>query len=271
MIWNAKNGCVHIGQTDMNYVSFGYGRKVLIVLPGLSDGLLTVKGKALLLAKPYVKFFREYTVYMFSRKNEMPEGYSIRDMAADQAKAFKELGITKASVMGVSQGGMIAQFLAIDYPELIEKLVLVVSAPRVNDIIHQAVCAWIEMAAAGDHKRLMIDTAEKGYSERYLRKYRKIYPVIGKLGKPNNYNRFLINANAILGFDAYEELCKIICPTYIIGGEEDRTVGVKASYEMKEKIAHSEVYIYKGLGHAAYEEATDFYQRVYDFLNENQS
>lgn len=266
MIWNAKNGCVHIGETNMNYVSFGHGSKAFIVLPGLSDGLLTVKGKALLLAKPYLKFFQDYTVYMFSRKNEMPEDYSIRDMAADQAKALKELRITKVSVMGVSQGGMIAQFLAIDYPELVEKLVIAVSAPRVNEIIHNAVSAWMEMAVAGDQKSLMIDTAEKGYSEKYLKKYRKLYPVIGKIGKPRNYDRFLINAKAILGFDAYEELYKIICPTYIIGGDEDKTVGVKASYEMKEQIEHSELYIYKGLGHAAYEEAEDFYQRVYAFL-----
>ena len=106
MFWNAKNGCVHIGETDMNYVSFGHGSNAFIILPGLSDGLLTVKGKALLLAKPYVKFFQEYTVYMFSRKNKMPKDYSVRDMAANQAKALKELGITKASVMGVSQGGI---------------------------------------------------------------------------------------------------------------------------------------------------------------------
>ena len=117
MLWNAQNGTVKIGDMDMYYVSFGYGSKTLVVLPGLSDGLTTVKGKALLLASPYKRFFKDYTVYMFSRKNEMPEGYSIRDMASDQAKVLKKLGITRANVMGGSQGGMIAQFLAIDYPK----------------------------------------------------------------------------------------------------------------------------------------------------------
>ena len=47
-----KNGCVAIGETDMYYVSFGHGDKNLVVLPGLSDGLSTVKGKALLLKAP---------------------------------------------------------------------------------------------------------------------------------------------------------------------------------------------------------------------------
>ena len=266
MLWNAKNGCVNIGDTDMDYVSFGYGSKTLVLLPGLSDGLVTVKGKALLLAKPYRIFFKNYTVYMFSRKNKIPEGYSIRDMAADQARVLQNLGITKACVMGVSQGGMIAQYLAIDYPEMIEKLVIAVSAPKVNEVIQDCVGRWIKFAEQGDHKSLMVDIAEKGYSEKYLKKYRNLYPILGKIGRPENYNRFFINANAILGFDAYEELDKIACPTYIIGGNEDKTVGVKASYEMKDKIKDSELYIYKGLGHAAYDEAKDFNGRIYEFL-----
>ena len=113
----------------MSYASFGHGPRVLVILPGLSDGLATVRGKALFLAAPYRKFFDNWTVYMFSRKDEMPEGYSIREMAQDQAEVLKLLGLEKVSVMGVSQGGMIAQLLAAEYPELVEKLVIAVSAP----------------------------------------------------------------------------------------------------------------------------------------------
>ena len=266
MLWNAKNGCVTVGDTKMHYVSFGQGSKVFLVLPGLSDGLTTVKGKALFLVKPFAKFLDEYRVYMFSRKNDMLEGYSIREMAADQATALKKLGITKVNVLGVSQGGRIAQYMAIDFPELVEKLVITVSAPRVNEMIQDNVSAWMKMAQDGDHRSLMIDTTEKGYSEQYLKKCRRIYPMLGMVGKPRTYDRFFRNAEAILGFDAYEELHKIVCPTYIIGGEEDKTVGVNASYELKENIKNSKIHIYPGLGHAAYEEAKDFYDRVYEFV-----
>ena len=266
MFWNAKNGSVTLDNTEMSYVSFGYGKKVFVVLPGLSDGLTTVRGKALLLATSYREFFKEYTVYMFSRKNKMPEGYSIQDMAEDQAKALKELGIDKVSIMGVSQGGMIAQAFAIDYPEMVEKLIVVVSAPRANELIQENVRAWIELALQGNHKNLMIDTAEKGYTEEYLKKYRKMYPLLGMVGKPKSYDRFLVNARAILGFDVQDELDRIVCPTYIIAGGADKTVGVEASYKMKERIAKSELYVYEDLGHAAYEEAKDFYHRVYEWL-----
>ena len=265
-IWNAKNGSVRIDGTSMSYVSFGYGSKYLILLPGLSDGLTTVAGKALLLAKPYKLFFRDYTVFMFSRKNDLPDGYSIRDMAADQAKALRILGLEKVSVMGVSQGGMIAQYLAIDFPEMVDKLIIAVSAPRANDLVQSCISNWTALAEKRDHKQLMIDTAERSYSAGYLKKYRKIYPVIGFIGKPSDYRRFRINAKAISAFDAVGDLEKITCPTLIIGGEQDRIVGIDASYELHDHIHDSRIIVYEGLGHAAYEEAKDFNRRVFDFL-----
>ena len=267
MLWNAKNGRVEINGSEMFYVSFGKGKRILIILPGLSDGLATVKGKALLLAAPYVKYLDQYTVYMFSRRDPIPEKYSIGEMAADQAAALKKLGIGKCCVLGVSQGGMIAQYLSISYPEMVEKLVLAVSAPRANEISRKCIEKWISLAKKGDHKALMIDTAEKSYSEMYLKKYRKLYPVIGLIGRPKNYRRFLTNAGAILSFDASTELDKISCPTLIIAGSDDRIVGPEASYEMHAEIAGSELFVYDGLGHAAYEEAPDFNERVFSFLS----
>ena len=69
-------------------------------------------------------------VYIFSRKSNLKYGYSTREMAKDQANAMKAIGISNAMIVGVSQGGMIAQYLAIDYPELVKKLVLAVTVSR---------------------------------------------------------------------------------------------------------------------------------------------
>lgn len=266
MFGNAKNGIVKIGDTEMHYASFGTGEKALVLLPGLSDGLATVQGKAALLARPYRLFFDRFTVYLFSRKERMPEGYSIRDMAEDQATALRSLGIDRAAVIGVSQGGMIAEYLAIDHPELVEKLVLAVTAPCCSSMIEANVARWVEMAQRGAHKELMIDTSENSYSEARLKKMRKLYPLIGLIGKPKTYERFFRNADAILRFDALPELDKIQCPTLILAGEQDRTVGVEASYTLHERIKNSALHVYPGLGHAAFEEAPDFNQRVFDFL-----
>lgn len=63
------------------------------------------------------------------------------------------------------------------------------------------------------------------------------------------------------------ELNNIICPTLIIGGDNDKIVGVTSSVELTDKIKDSELFIYKGLGHAAYEEAKDFNNRVLNYLS----
>ena len=262
-----KNGCVSCGDTEMFYVSFGSGEKKLVVLPGLSDGLATVEGKALLLSPPYRKFSRDYTVYLFSRKNRMPSGYSIRDMAEDQVRAMQELGIRRACVLGVSQGGMIAQMMAIGHPETVTGLILAVTAPNANPVAQEAVSGWIEMALRGDHTALMVDTAERMYSRRYLQKNRRLFPLLARFTKPRSYDRFLKNARAILAFDCRGELAEIRCPTLILAGSEDRTVGTEAACELNRAIADSELYVYEGLGHGVYEEAKDFYDRVLAFCD----
>ena len=271
MLWNAKNGRAALKEGTMSYVSFGSGQRKLVLLPGLSDGLATVEGKALLLARPYRMFFQDFTVYLFSRREPLPADHTIRDMAADQAEALKALGVERACVLGVSEGGMIAQYMAVDHPDLVEKLVLAVTAPRVNETILACVPGWMDMAQRGDHKALMIDTAERSYSPAYLKKYRRMYPVLGLVGKPKSYDRFLANARAILAFDASGELSRIACPTLILGGEADRIVGVEASRQLAEAVPGSRLYLYPGLGHAAYEEAKDFNRRVFDFLMEQRS
>lgn len=266
MIWNARNGSVPVGDTEMDYVSFGRGERKLVILPGLSDGLTTVRGKALMLAPGYHMFFDEYTVYMFSRKRNMPADYTIRGMADDQACAMRQMDIRGAYVMGVSQGGMIALYLAAEHPETAAKLVIAVSAARIPEMTADSVGQWIEYARKGDHRSLMIDTAEKSYSEKYLKRYRKMYPLIGHIGRPENYSRFMTEASSVLSFDATDVLDRISCPVLVIAGEDDRIVGVQASYELHEKIPGSALHVYPGLGHAAYEEAPDFNKRVRSFF-----
>lgn len=262
MQFSAKNG--RTGDTD--YVRFGSGERVLIMLPGLGDGLRTVKGTALPMALMYRKLAKDFTIYMFSRKNDLPEGHTTRDMAYDLAKAMEALGIEKASVLGVSMGGMIAQHLAIDHPEKIEKLILVVTASRPNPLLTESVEEWIAQAEQGNHTALMDSNVRKIYSERYYRQNKWLIPIMGKLTKPRSYCRFFVQAQACLTHDAYEALPKITAPTFVIGGDQDRCLGGDASRELAARIPGAKLHMYPQWGHGLYEEAKDFIGLVLSFL-----
>lgn len=59
-------------------------------------------------------------MYAFSRADELRPGVTTRDMANDLSEAMGLLGLDHACILGESQGGMIAQWLAIDHPECVE-------------------------------------------------------------------------------------------------------------------------------------------------------
>ena len=64
-----ENGFVSLDGTGIDYVCFGQGNKILVIIPGLGDGLRTVRGTASLFALFYNEFAKNFKVYIFSRKN----------------------------------------------------------------------------------------------------------------------------------------------------------------------------------------------------------
>lgn len=266
LILKSRSEKLKIDAWEMSYVSFGKGEKNLVLIPGLSESVITLEGKAFALAMLYRQFAKKYKVYIFSKRKHIPEIFSIRDMARDQARALKALGIDKTSVIGVSQGGMIAQYLAIDRPELIDKLVLAVTAPAINPVIEENINRCMELVRSNDYKKYLIETVENSYSHKSLWKYRLMYPFIGLFQKPSNLTRLLASCRTILDFDASSELYKITCPTLIIAGAKDRIVGLEASHQLHEGIKNSRLYVYEEFGHAAHEEAKDFNTKVLEFL-----
>ena len=266
MGFHAKSDVVKLDGIPMEYIRFGTGEKTLIMLPGLGDGLRSVKGTALPVALMYRIYAKDYTVYMFSRKRELTRGYTIGDMARDQAKAMEQLGIGKADFLGVSMGGMIAQQFAIDYPEKVQKLVLVVTASRTNPLLSASVREWMLQAEQGDHTALMDSNMRKIYSDAYYRQNQWMIPVLGKVTKPKSYERFLVQANACLTHDTYEKLHQIQAPTLVIGGAQDQCLGGEASQEIAARIPNADLHMYDQWGHGLYEEAKDFQQVVLRFL-----
>jgi pimeloyl-ACP methyl ester carboxylesterase len=265
MLYNAKELRLELDDLKTDYITFGKGTKPLIMIQGLNTR--GIKGAADSLAYMYRIFAKEYKVYLFDRRENVTEGLTVRELAADIATAMDALGISNADVFGVSQGGMIAQYLAIDRPDLVHKMVLAVTLSKNNETVETVVNDWIRMTEQGDMKRLVEDMALKLYSEAYLKIYRPFLPLLTLLQKPKDVKRFIILAKACLTCSTYAELEKIQCPVLVLGGGKDQVVTGEASVELAEKLG-CKLHIYEELGHAVYEEAADFNRRVYDFFME---
>ena len=142
----AENHILKMDGKTMEYILFGNGKKTMVLLPGLGDGLKTVKGMALPFALLYGKLTKEYSVYSFSRVNELHEGYTTEMMADDLSEAMDLLSLSNADVIGVSMGGMIAEHLAIRHPDKVRKLVLCVTAVTSGELTKQRIGLWKQFA-----------------------------------------------------------------------------------------------------------------------------
>ena len=268
MFLNAKYGKINMAQATMEYIRFGSGKKHLVMLPGLGDGLRTLKGTALPVAYMYRIFARDYTVWMLARKQPLETDCTTRTMAHDVKQAMDMRGIMQADIIGVSQGGMIAQWLALDSPAKVGRLVLAVTAPDSNETIKSLVTEWISMAENKDFKGLVTDNFEKSYTDLYLARYRWLYPVLVPFAKPQDTQRFILQAHSCLTHNALPYVEKITRPTLVIGGRQDKIVTFAASLQLAEKIPHSRLLVYDDYGHALYEEAKDFNRQLLAFLQE---
>src|SRR5687768_11846391 len=77
-------------------------------------------------------------------ESEKPAGpYSPQLFARDVAGLARSCQVTRAHVAGISMGGVIAQRLALDFPDLVQSLMLISTSSEVN-VKGQA--AWEELA-----------------------------------------------------------------------------------------------------------------------------
>lgn len=264
---NAKNENIRIGDMDCDYISFGAGKDVLVMLPGVGDGLKTAKGMAMPFSVMYKCYAQHYRVYLFSRRNNLPAGFTTQDMAEDLNSILEKIEVGPVNLFGVSQGGMIAQELAIHHPDKVKRLVLAVTASRPNEIMRDTLDTWLSMLDRDDYKGFLIDSAERAYTGEYLKRGIRLNSLLAGL-KPKDYTRFRILCNSCIEHDTYDDLIKITCPTLLLGADQDKVLGPEATIEMKAKIPDSKLYMYKGYSHGVYEQAKDFNSRVMRYLSQ---
>ena len=251
----------------MDYFRFGQGERTLVILPGISIKSVMLSAPAV--AKEYEVMTRDFTVYVFDRRSYLPEEYTVADMARDTAEAMRALGLRDVCLFGASQGGMIAMLIALDHPELVAKLALGSTAARVEDREFGALERWLTLAQEKDRVGLYLAFGEALYPPAVFEQYRSALIMIAKSVTDEELRRFAILLQGTRGFDVLDRIRELRCPVLAIGAKDDGVLGGDASALIAERLADRpdcEYYCYEGFGHAAFDTAPDYRDRLYRFF-----
>jgi pimeloyl-ACP methyl ester carboxylesterase len=112
--------------------SVGTGPPVLVIA-GLSpvtgvDGETLLKGTV----APFTRLAADHRIIVVNRRPNLPRGITFAQLAAEHADAIRDGLGGRADVIGVSTGGSIAQQLAADHPEVVDRLVLASTGCRLE-------------------------------------------------------------------------------------------------------------------------------------------
>ena len=249
----------------MEYFQFGNGAKTLVILPGLSVQSVMLSADAI--AQAYQLLCEEYTIYVFDRRKETPDPYTVQEMALDTAAVFRALGLEHINLFGASQGGMIALDIAAACPERIEKLVIGSACACVTEELDCAVKEWTRLAKSGNAEALYLSFGRAVYPQNVFEQTCALLSEAAKSVTEADLKRFAIMAEGIKEFDVTQDLEKIRCPVLVIGNKDDRVLGQGAAETICRNHPAFSLYMYDGYGHASYDTAPDYKARILDFLS----
>ncbi len=260
-----KTGTVVTDSFTMDYAELGDGDKNFVLLPGVS--IQKVVPQAEEVASGYAAIINAGNkIFLFDRKNDFKSGYSVAQMAEDTFIAVKKLGIEKAVFMGTSQGGMMVQEIAINHPEAVEKIILASTSSRPCSEADSVFKNWIALGKKRDRAALDKNFSDLFFSKEFAEKFSDVLLNSNAAATDNDLDRFIILSEACMHHDAYDRLGEITAPTFVIGEATDKVLTGKASFDIAEKLG-CECFMYSGFGHAVFDEAPDYKEKLLEFLN----
>jgi pimeloyl-ACP methyl ester carboxylesterase len=196
-------------------------------------------------------------------------GWTIRRVAAQMAGLLEHLGTGPADVVGLSMGGVIAQQLALDFPQLTKKLVLVSTFCVLRPENLNGWAYFIRRAAAVMFLGLQAQAqvvARRLFPNPQDEQLRSMYLAVICRADPRAYRKAML---ALGTFDSRKRLGQIKAPTLVITGTNDTTVSPARQKLLVESIPGACQVLIPQAGHAvSIDQAERFNQGLLRFLKE---
>ncbi len=191
--------------------------------------------------------------------------YSLSDMAGDCAELLSFLGEAKAHIVGISMGGMIAQHLALEIPEVVASLTLIMTTPGSRRFLPQprAIKALLGRRANSEAEAiaLRLSTFDIIGSPAYPMERERLTAIITQAYRRDSSVRGFLNhfAATLKSGDRTAKLANVAAPTLVIHGTADPLMPVSAGRELARLIPGAQWLPIAGMGH-------DFGEALWPFM-----
>ena len=202
------------------------------------------------------------------------ENYTIAMMASETVGLLKALGITKTHIAGLSMGGFIAQEIALSYPSMVDRLILIATCMGGERSLILGQPFWDKLETAlQDLSRQFENTELQDLWHKQMYRtdltmmaspvFAKNHPdildqaVTLRMKNVQPFHAFVRQYNACNAFDITNRLQSITQPTLIILGKDDPIFPMPLADDFKRKIPHARIIAYNDCGHVINLEKAD--------------
>jgi pimeloyl-ACP methyl ester carboxylesterase len=199
---------------------------------------------------------------------------TIEEMATDAVAFIRALGFEQVDLFGFSMGGMIAQVIAREEPQLVRKMIIAGTGPAGGEGIENVTRITYLDVARGvltrqDPKQFLFFTRTPNGRRAGKEFLARLEERTSDRDKAISVRSFRAQLKAIhrWGQQQPADLASIHHPVLVMNGESDRMVPTKNTVELDRRLPNSELVIYPDAGHGGvFQFHEDFVKRTLEFL-----
>jgi len=250
------------------YEVLGQGDPLLLI-PGLGLTCRTWEEVAPELAQHFSLILLDNRGIGLSAPKRPPR--TLADYSADVIELLDHLQLDRVHVLGLSLGGIIAQRVAVDHPSRVNRLVLVSCTDRFSPYLQQTAqllghallrFSWEQFVRMSE----MLGTCPEYFDRENAQVERRIR---AKCAGPSNRRGVACQLRCVARSEMEPSDYRILAPTLVIAGQDDRLIPSCYARNMAEKIPHSQFVLLPNIGHNPFQECpTEIVSRIAEFLNQ---
>lgn len=170
--------------------------------------------------------------------------------ARDLKNLIDRLEIEKVSVIGLSNGGMVAQHFVLRYPEMVDRLVLVDTCCYVDSLLSWMIDIWIRATQLGGNEFRYDITVPFVFSNNFISENTEnILKMKENNLRINEPDAIIKLAQACKEHDLSKSIQHINIPTLILVGDQDILIPPRHSEYLYRNIKNSKLISIEGCGH----------------------